>query len=266
MSTTVKIPSILSLLVQSSLLFKPETIAFVFNLLVVCTLFSPFTILFSPILFFAGNLLLFAFSLYASIIQVFLEQCQPQNIPRGEFSSRLESIQKSRNKLYKLDFQELDHFLLKRNYKTIIIYLKHQEEAIYCTLSNLAEQITFSELMTEFDNGLSLFTTSVKTADVPRPPQHYVQYFEQAEEATLLENHLDAIAVFRDLGHNPVEFSAAGREEFTRLEKITNRYIMSFPGWSWKMLFGVISQAGKRYGKSIKEQLELGTISIPQKN
>ncbi len=51
---------------------------------------------------------------------------------------------------------------------------------------------------------------------------------------------------------------------FTRYERLKNRYIMSFPGWAFKMTFWILLKVGKNRGMPIQNQLALGYIRIPK--
>lgn len=112
---------------------------------------------------------------------------------------------------------------------------------------------------------MCLSTASVSSGHYPRPPQYYLQFFSQADNKTLLKHHLEALEIFRALGHTPVDFYGSPREDFMRREKVTNRYVMSFPGWAFKSTFWVLLKVGKNHGMPIRDQLELGYIRIPKR-
>ena len=204
---------------------------------------------------------------YVGIASAFLAQCQPRSIPSGKFSNALQILDREAEKISALDFELIDRFYLKRNYEVIVYTLKHREENIYWSLMHFVgrvSRVTYSELFSEFENQVFLSTASAgSSGNFPKPDNFYVQVFPNASDDTLLSQHREAMEVFIRKGcHSPENPLPYARSEFTRTEHMINRHVMKYPLWATQVVFWSLSNRGKKYQKSIQEQIDTGMIAI----
>jgi hypothetical protein len=202
---------------------------------------------------------------YVSVLSAFLAQCQPRSIPSDKFAKILQILDQEAEKIGALGFELIDRFYLKRNYEVIVYILKHREENIYWNLTHIVGRMTYSELFSEFENQIFLSTGSLKSSgNFPKPDIFYIQVFPNARYDTFLSHHREAMEVFRANGcypsQNPLPYD---RSEFTRIEYILNRHVMKYPLWATQVVFWSLSNRGKKYRKSIQEQIDSRMITIP---
>jgi hypothetical protein len=210
-------------------------------------------------------LLSLSWGCYVSVLSAFLAQCQPRSIPSGKFTNALQGLDQVAEKIGALDFEVIDRFYLKRNYGIIVYILKHREENIYWNLMHFVGRMTYSELFSGFENQIFLSTVSLgSSGNFPKPDNFYIQVFPNARYDIFLSLHREAMEVFRANGcypsQNPLPYT---RSEFTRIEYIISRHIMKYPLWATQVVFWSLSNRGKKYQKSIQEQLDSRMIMIP---
>ncbi len=227
------------------------------------------SVLGTNILFFGtiGALVLFSLSwgCYVGLASAFLDQCQPRSIPEGKFSTALKMLDQEAAKISALDFELVDRFYLKRNYEVIFYTLKHRENNIYWSLIHFVGRATYSELSSEFENQVFLSTeSSGSSGNFPKPENFYMQVFPNTRYDTFLSHHRAAMEVFRANGCHPPENPLPyDRSEFTRIENMINCHVIQYPFWAIQIVFWSLSNRGKKYRKSIQEQLDSRMITIP---
>lgn len=266
--------------VKLSLVLPPYVISVIYGLLLaVFMAFNAVLLPYLPLFFrsvWVGNvmfllwmgalvLLALSWGCYVSVLSAFLAQCQPRSIPSDKFAKTLQILDQEAEKIGALGFELIDRFYLKRNYEVIVYILKHREENIYWSLTHIVGRMTYSELFSEFENQIFLSTGSLKSSgNFPKPDIFYIQVFPNARYDTFLSHHREAMEVFRANGcypsQNPLPYD---RSEFTRIEHIVNCHVMKYPFWATQVVFWSLSNRGKKYQKSIQEQIDSRMITIP---
>jgi hypothetical protein len=210
-------------------------------------------------------LLSLSWGCYVGISSAFLAQCQPRSIPSGKFSNALRILDKEAEKISALDFELIDRFYLKRNYEVIVYILKHRNNNIYWSLTHFVGRMTYSELFSEFENQIFLSTGSLgSSGNFPKPDNFYLQVFPNTLYDTFLGHHREAMEVFMSKGcYLPENLLPYARSEFTRIEYMINRHVTRYPFWAVQVVFWSLSNRGKKYRRSIQEQIDLRMITIP---
>ncbi|MBZ8181556.1 hypothetical protein [Oscillatoria salina] len=209
-------------------------------------------------------LILTSLANYENYTSVFLDKCTPRSIPERKFERTISQLTKEITEIEKLGFREIDRFYLKRNYDIIIVILRDRQQSIDWYLISFANKIIFSELTTVFESDLFIFTVSIDAVHTLKPKNVYYQALLNANYATLLEAHQEALTLFRQRGHHPKEISPNSiRSHFVETERRENRYLMSIPFWAIKVTFWTLFKTGKKYRQPLSDQLELEIIKIP---
>ncbi|MEC4892513.1 MAG: hypothetical protein SAL07_22515 [Oscillatoria sp. PMC 1051.18] len=249
--------------------------------------FNLFNLIYFVVVVF-GFFLLLTIANYENYTSVFSEDYIPHSITdrkARKFKRGFAQLASIITEIEQLGFQEIDRFSLQKSYYFIVTILRHPEKAIDWYLiyvpsliSAVYPQKIFSELSTIFTSNLFLKTVSfdaVHTPTVsfdgvhtPKPNNFYYQALMSENYATFasfLETHEDAVEIFRECGHFHEEISVdLLRDSFIEREKIISSYVMSLPFWAIKVNFWILFKAGKKYCQSIRNQLELEIIKIPE--
>lgn len=125
--------------------------------------------------------------------------------------------------------------------------------------------MTLSGLFSELDGQIFLDTASSSSSGhFPKPANFYIQVFPNASYEALLSHHREAMEIFTEKGcHSFGNSPLYARSEFTRIEHMVICNIMRYPLWATQAVFWSLSNRGKKYRKSIQEQLDSRMIAIP---
>ncbi|MBZ8181557.1 hypothetical protein [Oscillatoria salina] len=235
-----------------------------------------------------GFFLLLTIANYENYTSVFAEDYTPHPITERKarkFKRGFTQLASIITEIEQLGFREIDRFSLQKSYYFIVTILRHPEKAIDWYLiyvpsliSAVYPQKIFSELSTVFASNLLLKTVSfdaVHTPTVsfdaihtPKPNNFYYQALmsdNYSTFASFLETHEDAVEIFRQCGHFPQKIPVDSlRDRFVERERYLSSYVMSFPFWAIKINFWILFKAGKKYCQTIRNELKLEIIEIPE--
>ena len=219
-------------------------------------------IVFYPVLL-IGLLGLLTLSNYATLFNSLMAEGAPRSIP-SKFAPKMAELEKEANKMRQFGFEELDRQYIKRSFDGLRIIFKHQQRPIYWGLTHIVKNLTFSELLTLFENGSILSTTSY-SRDWPIPEGGYVQRLQNALPNQLLEAHQDALEILMQYGYVPVPcFTKQDdlRQLIIKIERQVINKVMIIPFWPLRMSFWTLFKAGRKYNVPLREQIANETTKI----
>lgn len=222
---------------------------------------------FDYVLLITGLLFLVASANYVALACVFLDDFAFHSIPKHKFVNIIKPLEAEAIKIQRLGFEEIDRLYVKTTVNSIQFVFKHQQENIILTLNAFANggrHFRSVNLVTSFENNLSVTTTTSHSIHLPRPKNFYLQAIGTVDYYPLLEAHRDAIEIFGDRGYHPRDMlEEPWRSRCVRVEREFVGYVMSIPFWNLRGPFWVWFKAGKKYQLTLRDQLARKMIEIP---
>ncbi|MGP1382834.1 MAG: hypothetical protein ACTS2F_04690 [Thainema sp.] len=220
-------------------------------------------IVFYPILL-VGLLGLVTLSNYANLFNALVDEGAPRSIP-SKFTFKMAELEEEANQMRQLGFEELDRHYIQRSFDGLRIIFKQQQRPIYWSLIHIVKDLTFSELLTFFENGSVLSTTSTYSRDWPIPEGIYVQRLQNARPNQLLEAHQDALEILMQYNYVPVPCLTKQddlRQLTVEVERQVIRQVMEIPFWPLRMSFWTLFKTGRKYCVPLREQIANNTTQI----
>ncbi len=193
----------------------------------------------------------------------FRESLRPQPIPQRGYGSRIQELDRDADTLQALGFRRFDQFYLKAIPDSITYAFKHESEPTYFCVYHLGKKTT-CDYFTRYDNDYALTTSNVIDAGMsPRPPKKLLQIFPERSYRELHFQHQRSHEYLVQQGLRTHDLSETEfRHYFMKSFHEAGDYMTRSIMWPVILVVRVIGQFGRKYCKSIIDQIGDGTTQL----
>ncbi len=205
--------------------------------------------------------LLIIFFTYGSFLYSFRASLKAELIPQNGYEDRIEKLGKEKFELNQLGFNKIAELYLKTIPDSITYVFKHEKENVFSCIYHFGPKIGY-DFLSHFERGATLTTASVVEGGMaPRPEKDLLQIFERTSYKRGFEKHLLAQKLIQSNGIRLIEINNDDYIPFIlkSIKDLAN-YVRKIPFWPVMLIWWTISKRGKRYLKTIEEQIKDGQI------
>ena len=199
----------------------------------------------------------------ASAAYNFRQSIQPQSIPQRGYESRIRELDRDADTLHALGFRKFDQFYLKAIPDSITYAFKHESDAIYFCVYHLGKKTT-CDFFTRYDNDYALTSSNIVDAGMsPRPPKKLLQIFPERSYREIHFQHQRSHEYLLQQGLRTHDLAEAEfRHYFMESFHEAGAYMTKSIIWPVVLVLRVIGQYGRRYCKSVIDQIGDGTTQL----
>lgn len=200
--------------------------------------------------------------IFGSFLYSFRESLKPESIPRKGYEKRIRETEEKARDLPR-GFREIDRFYIKAVPDSTTFAYLHESEPVFFCLYHFDKKMGL-DVVTLYDNGFGLTTNnSIDAGMAPRRAKDLIQIFPRTNYEKLYQKHMEGHIFLIERGLRPLyPHPSEFRHYFMKDYRSQGEYIKTFFLWPLVLLSRTVSQYGKKYCLSIREQFEKGMIKI----
>jgi len=201
--------------------------------------------------------------IYGSFQYSFRESLAIQSVPEHGYKSRTNDLERESRLIELQGFYKIDQFYLRMIPDSITFVFKHTKEPVYFCIYHFGKKHT-CDFVTRFENEYYLTTSSsVDAGMTPRPEKALLQIFPSTPYETLFQKHLKSRDYIFQNGISTFDIQE-GEFRFYFMKSIKEQadHIRKSLFWPLMLLIRTISQYGRKFCSSIKEQYPQGFSKI----
>jgi hypothetical protein len=200
--------------------------------------------------------------IFGSFMYSFRESLKPVSIPPRRYENRIRETEEKAKRLPR-GFREIDRFYLKAIPDSTTFAFLHESEPVFFCLYHFGKKMGL-DVVTLYDNEFGLTTNnSVDAGMAPRREKDFIQIFSGANYEKLFQKHMEGHIFLIEKGLRPLYLHPSEfRHHFMKDYRAQGDYIRTFFLWPIILLVRTVSQYGKKYCLSVKEQLDKGVIKL----
>lgn len=193
----------------------------------------------------------------------FRDSIKPQPIPQSGYQSRIRELDRDADTLQALGFKKFDQFYLKAIPDSVTYAFKHESEPTIFCVYHLGKKTT-CDFFTRYDNDYALTTSNVVDAGMsPRPSQKLLQIFPDSSYREIYFQHQRSHEFLMQQGLRSHDLPEAEfRRYFMESYHESGKYMTKSLIWPVVLVIRVISQYGRKYCRSVIDQIGDGTIQL----